>query len=80
MNIKEEYWLIEIDGEEMEWTKNRKIWNGNSARIIFRIECWQQNNLNRKVSFYYVSENGVKSFLGDNSDDNFIFVKNIRPL
>ena len=55
------YWTVEIEG--FDWTKQRKIWNEESAKATYDIEKSQADRMGRKIYLYKITDNKKELFL-----------------
>lgn len=56
--MQKQYWIVEIEG--LDWTKERKIWNTESAVSTYSIERYWAKAQGRDINIYFIDENGTK--------------------
>lgn len=55
------YWTVEIEG--LDWTKERKIWNFESAKAVYEQEKRFAIAQGRRIDMFYTSPMGTKGLV-----------------
>lgn len=51
--MQKHFWQVIIEG--LDWTKKRKIWNGESARATYNLESYFAKSQGRKIELILVN-------------------------
>ena len=52
------FWTVEIEG--LDWTRERKIWNFESAKAVYNLEKRFADAEGRQIDIFYTAPNGTK--------------------
>ncbi len=55
------YWTVEIEG--LDWTRERKIWNFESAKAVYNLEKRFADAEGRRIDIFYTAPNGTKGLV-----------------
>jgi len=55
------FWTVEIEG--LDWTRERKIWNFESAKAVYNLEKRFADAEERRIDIFYTAPNGTKGLV-----------------
>jgi len=61
MSIQKHYWTVETEG--LDYTKERKIWNLESAKAVYNQEKRIAKAQGKRIDMFYIAPNGTKGMV-----------------